>query len=251
MCARFPEGKVTGARHAKTIHACNTRTEEGNILEFLLTRSVKMVSVKDSKRREDGLEENGKGQSHTYTQGDATPTSAQHAIHAYRQFAQARREKRVHTQEQLRVYIQRASDYFAECDRISKPYTIAGLLLALEIDRNTWSRMGNGEHDYLLEEYLALHPSDETTDETDETSSYDETNGTPLIAYSEFHEKCTLRVQEQRERACASLRGNPAGNIFLLKAQMGLREDDAPTHVAQTLVICDGEQAKKAIEMLK
>ena len=184
---------------------------------------------------------------HTHTRREtqhlqALNTQYTQELDAYRQFAQARREKRVHTQEQLRVYIQRASDYFAECDRISKPYTIAGLLLALEIDRNTWSKMGNGEHDYLLEEYLALHPSDENSDETD---------GTPLIAYSEFHEKCTLRVQEQRERACASLRGNPAGNIFLLKAQMGLREDDAPTHVAQTLVICDGEQAKKAIEMLK
>lgn len=172
--------------------------------------------------------------------------NAQYAqeIDAYRRFAEQRRARRVHTQAQLGTYIERVNEYFTECEKKGKPFTLAGILLSIDIDRRTWDKMRNGEYDYLLEEYIARVQNGEVlpSEENDEI---------PLIAYSDFCEKCTLRVQEQRESACSSLRGNPAGNIFLLKAQMGLREDDAPTHVAQTLVICDSEQAKKAIDMLR
>lgn len=159
-------------------------------------------------------------------------------IQRYKDYAKARREARVFTQESLSEYMQKASDYFVGQDEKGKPYTVAGLLLALDIDRQSWSRIGNGEMDYQLQEYIDIYGESETTE-------------TPLIAWSEFYEKCSLTIQAQREENCSSLRGNPAGNIFLLKAQNGFREDDTPSHVTQNLVICDGEQARKALELLR
>lgn len=154
-------------------------------------------------------------------------------IQRYKDYAKARREARVFTQESLSEYMQKASDYFVGQDEKGKPYTVAGLLLALDIDKHSWSRISNGEFDYQLEEAL------------------DNNQETPLIAWSNFAEKCSLTIQAQREENCSSLRGNPAGNIFLLKAQNGFREDDTPSHVTQNLVICDGEQARKALELLR
>ena len=156
-------------------------------------------------------------------------------IQKYKEYAEARRNSRVYTQESLSEYMQKASDYFIGQDEKGKPYTVAGLLLALDIDRQSWSRIGNGEMDYQLVEYLELHDNPKE----------------PLIAWSEFHEKCSLTIQAQREERCSSLRGNPAGNIFLLKAQNGFREDDTPNHVTQNLVICDADQARKALELLR
>lgn len=157
-------------------------------------------------------------------------------IQKYKEYAEARKRNRVYSQESMPMYMDRANKYFEEQDRKGKPYTVAGLLLALDIGKDSWSRISNGDFDYQLEEFYVDNPN------------YD---GIPLIAWSEFAEKCSLKIQAMREENCSSLRGNPAGNIFLLKAQNGFREDDTPSHVTQNLVICDGEQARKALELLR
>ena len=171
------------------------------------------------------------------------PTMYSEEIQRYRDYAEARKNSRMYTQESMSEYMDKANQYFNEQDRNGKPYTVAGLLLALDINKHSWSRISNGEFDYQLEEYL------ESVDKL--STENDGIPQTPLIAWSDFAEKCSLKIQAQREEKCSSLRGNPAGNIFLLKAQNGFREDDSPNHVTQNLVICDGEQARKALELLR
>ena len=168
------------------------------------------------------------------------PTMYSKEIQRYREYAEARKNSRMYTQESMSEYMDKANQYFNEQDKHGKPYTVAGLLLALDINKHSWSRISNGEFDYQLEEFIEQNPELSTVD-----------SGIPLIAWSDFAEKCSLKIQAQREEKCSSLRGNPAGNIFLLKAQNGFREDDSPNHVTQNLVICDAEQAKKAMELLR
>ena len=61
-----------------------------------------------------------------------------------------------------------------------------------------------------------------------------------------------LVIQEQREAACSSNRGNPAGNIFLLKAQQGFRDqpETQQTNNTLTLNVATLGEAKDALKLL-
>lgn len=201
-------------------------------------------------------------------------------IDTYKKFAAARRSRRKYTQEYLGTLYARLKEYAGDCERTRAPMTVAGLLLALGVDRETWSRAKAGELDYLLEEFVDLNGVQEedvheyegmpalvrahegtcennnahakdTRDINAREDAEDVVEGVVLlIPYSEFAEKCTLLLQDQLERNCYTNKGNPAGSIFSLKAQFQWREDDAPQHLVQQLVIADSEQARKAIGML-
>ena len=174
-------------------------------------------------------------------------------LDGYRAFAEKRRNNRVYKQEQLTGYVEKLKLYVEEKSKANKPFTVAGVLLALGLNSMTWSRFRDGEYDFLLEEYLQLNNI------TDNEILYDE-DGLPfvldnnrkvtLIPYSVLYEKTMLMIQEEREEKCSSLRGNPAGNIFLLKAQMGFKEEEAPQTLNQTLVIADRDKALEALKLL-
>ena len=180
-------------------------------------------------------------------------------LDTYKAFAAARRSRRKFTQERLGEMYEQTQAYICECADTHTPMTIAGMQLAMGIDRNTWSRAKAEELDYLLEEFVSLHNVTDddvsvidglpwfvrTREDTGEIESR-----TLLIAYSEFVEKCTMLLQDQLERNCYTNKGNPAGSIFGLKAQFDWREEQAPTTYSQTLVIADAAQAQKAMKML-
>ena len=174
------------------------------------------------------------------------------AVEQYKKFATARRGRRKFNQEKLTKQYQALAEYVAEKTDTRQPLTVAGAILASDFNEDAWYKAKSGEMDYLLEEYIALN---QVTEETiiDGLPYHINSDGEAILLkpYSWLIQNTMLLIQEQREIACSSLRGNPAGNIFLLKAQMGFKEDNQPSTVNQTLVIADKEQAIKTLEMLK
>lgn len=168
-------------------------------------------------------------------------------IDEYKRHAEARRNLRKFKQEGLLECWQKANEYFEVCERRKKPYTMAGMLMAIGVSQRTWGRWLSGEYDYITEEYLQKHDLEEIED-IDGVPCHD---GVALISFSEFAEWVRLKIQEQLEENLYTNRGNPAGSIFSLKHNYKWREDDAPGTVNQTLVIANPEQVKKAMAMLK
>ena len=106
----------------------------------------------------------------------------------------------------------------------------------------------HGDFDFYMDEFMELNGY--TDDDIEWIDGMPWIDGVLMIPYSEIMDYAILRVQEQREIACSSLKGNPAGNIFLLKSQNGLREEDSPQTVNQTLVIADADKAREALKLL-
>jgi len=184
-------------------------------------------------------------------------------IEEYKKFAEARRARRKWTQEKLGEVYSAIAEYVEEATASRKPLTIAGMILAAHTDRQTWTRWRDGDMDYILEEYIANNELNDNnivvedgiplhirTDAHDGSPENEHCYAVMLMPYSEMVAKCELLIQQQLEENCYTNRGNPAGSIFGLKARFAWREDDAPTHVSQTLVLADVEQARKALGML-
>ena len=176
----------------------------------------------------------------------------------YREFAAARRNRRKYTQEGMTDMYTRVCEYAQECERAHAPMTIAGVQMALNTNKDFWSKAQAGEYDFLLEEYLALHnltEDDFTYIDGEPWHVYTDADTgecaqVMLIPFSDFVQKVRLILQDQLERNLYTNKGNPAGSIFSLKAQFDWQEDHAPQHLVQQLVIADNDQARKAIELL-
>lgn len=147
--------------------------------------------------------------------------------------------------------IRRISDYFLICDQNEKPYTRAGIILALDVDRETYNKYKSGERDYLLEEHITINNIDLETCDTvslpDGTEIKVDEWGNPLIAYSTIIQKALLRLEEQAEQRLYD-KARP-GDIFTLK-QYGWTDERSPNTVNQTLVIADRDEAQAALQML-
>lgn len=167
---------------------------------------------------------------------------------AYKRMAEAKRNLRVIKQEDAQTYLDRVIEYIDEKQSGGKPLTVSGVNLAMKVSSMAFRHMREGDYDYLAEEYIALNGLSEEDIEYYDGVPYH--NGVLLMPYSDIIDRVYLMIQEQRETACSSLRGNPAGNIFLLKAQQGFREDSTPQTVNQTLVIADVDKAKEAMKLL-
>lgn len=158
-----------------------------------------------------------------------------------------------HKYKQSDVYrvISQCSEYIEECQRERKPITLAGFMLATNIPASTWSEMKNGDKDNITSLYALQHSNQ--VDENGEPFYLDEQTGEarPLVTFSAVVKNCYLVVQNQLEGNCYTNRGNPAGSIFGLKAQFGWSDDTTPQNLTQVVQICDAEQARKALELLR
>ena len=162
---------------------------------------------------------------------------------------EARRARSPVQVEYTAELLQRIEAYERETMQEDKPLTMAGYILASGLKKDVFYRVLNGDYDYVVEEYRALHniPADVTAVESEGVVL-------PLIPWSDILQNCRLRIQQQLEENCYTVqRGvNPAGSIFGLKAQHGWREEDSAPHtVSNTLVIADAEQALKALKALE
>lgn len=174
-------------------------------------------------------------------------------LDSYKAYAEARRNSRKYTQPFINTLIDRGTNYFKEREEANKPYTVAGLILALGIPQGTYFDMKEGMYDYLLVEYIDTN-NITIVEENNETILVNEDgsiNNTAYIEYSELLKKFDLMIQADREERCLmSSKHNPAGSIFLLKSQQGLKEDE-PKQVTQNLIISDKDRARDIIKLLE
>lgn len=151
----------------------------------------------------------------------------------------------------IKTMIQRIGQYFQDMDAQGRPYTRAGLILALGVSKATYYRYLNSELDYLLEEHITINDID--VDNCDTISLEDGSEipidewGNPLITFSSVLQKALLRLEEQAEQRLYD-KARP-GDIFTLK-QYGWTDERSPNTVNQTLVIADRDEAQAALNRL-
>lgn len=183
-------------------------------------------------------------------------------IDKYKRFAEARRNRVVYKQERTGEFYNNILTYLKDREENERPFTVAGLQLAMGVPPEAYNRMCSGEYDYLFEQYIDINNIDIDTvnsyidgmpvinqDFTDLQDLEELKGAVMLIPYSFMMQKALLKIQEQTEERLY-LKGR-VGDIFALKAQHGWKEDEAPHTVNQTLVIASEEQARKAIESLE
>lgn len=165
---------------------------------------------------------------------------------ACKRMAEARRANSVVQVEKTAEVLQNITDYIEEQQRRGKPLTHAGFMRCFGVDSGVY--YGLEKYDYVVEEFKVLHdlPTDATQYIDDDGVIY------PLVPWSTIKKNvCDVAIQEQLEENCYTNKGNPAGSIFGLKARYSWQEDNANTRVTNnTLVIADGEQARKSLQML-
>lgn len=167
---------------------------------------------------------------------------------SYKALAESRRAQRVLRQQDAHIMLKKMVDYVEENQNNGKPLTISGLNLAMGVSSKIFHKARHGDFDFYMDEFMELNGY--TDDDIEWIDGMPWIDGVLMIPYSEIMDYAILRVQEQREIACSSLKGNPVGNIFLLKSQNGLREEDSPQTVNQTLVIADADKAREALKLL-
>lgn len=140
--------------------------------------------------------------------------------------------------------------YIQDQEQKKKPLTVAGMIRASGLTHDTYYRYKNGKADHLLYQCM---------DENDIPYEYEGTEITTgngervlLVRLSDVIKMAELSIQEQREEACSSNRGNPAGNIFLLKAQQGLQDqpDQQQTNNTLNINVATTEEARDALRLL-
>ena len=150
-----------------------------------------------------------------------------------------------HRYSQADVYeiMRKCAEYVEEQRTNKKPLTVAGFILASGVPASTWYDAKEGRLDTITALYQMEHGDAYTDEETGEQMA--------LVPFSDAVKTCYLLLQEQLEGNCYNVKAhNVAGSIFGLKAQYGWSDDTTPQSVTQNLVICDAEQARKALKML-
>lgn len=173
-------------------------------------------------------------------------------IEGYKKFAEARNKARKYKQEFASTLTERLDAYMEECEAMHKPCSMARMILASGVNRDTFQRMRNGEYDYIAEQYRIEHEHCALVidDFGNEYIINEDGVQVSLVPFSAIIEKSILRLEAMREEACGLTRGNPAGNIFLLKSLHGFKEEQEPKELHQNLIIADGNRAKDIIKLL-
>ena len=147
----------------------------------------------------------------------------------------------------------RLEEYIEEQELQHKPLTVAGMIRASGLSRDTYDRYRDGEADHML--YAFMDANGISYEHEDELLTLPDGREVLLVRLGTLIKQAELYIQEQREAACSSNRGNPAGNIFLLKAQQGFRDqpEDSRTTNNNTLIlnnVASLSEAKDALNLL-
>lgn len=142
------------------------------------------------------------------------------------------------------------ANYIKEQKDNRQPLTIAGLVRSSGMSADTYRRYKEGKADHLLYMYMDLHGI--SFDHEGEILELQNGEKIFLERLSTIIKSAELCVQEQRESACSSNKGNPAGNIFLLKAQQGFIDTPETQQTSNTLNInvANLDEAKQALNLL-
>lgn len=183
-------------------------------------------------------------------------------IDKYKSMAAARRKAVKYKQEFAAGMYERINNYFAACEEKHEPAAVAGIILAAGVNSEAFYRMKAGDYDYMLESFLDMNQIKEgdiyEQDGAPWCDLVEEETGEVvrvlLFPFSTILEKSLLRLQLERERRAAYTKGNPAGNIFLLKAQHGFDDTGetarSVTNNNLTIKVASISEAKDALKRL-
>lgn len=148
-------------------------------------------------------------------------------------------------QENLTTYIE-------ETREEGRPLTIADMMLSSGVSVDTYQRMRNGEHDWLLPAYMDRHGI--SYDNYGSLYTLESGEEILLLQMSTIIKQAELAIQADRERLCMDRNArNAAGAIFLLKAQQGLQDtpQDVVTHQSLTVNVASLDEAREALKRLE
>lgn len=171
----------------------------------------------------------------------------------YKKIAEARKNVIRYGQTYALTLADNLTAYIEEQTEKKKPLTIAGMVRASGMSHDTYIRYREGKADHLLYEYMDVNGI--SYDQEGQQITTDDGEMVLLWRLSDVIKSAELVVQEQRETACSSLKGNPAGNIFLLKAQQGFQDTPVEQRTTNnnTLIlnnVATLEEAKDALKRL-
>lgn len=173
-------------------------------------------------------------------------------IDKYRKIAEERERITKYNQEYVSDMAWKISDYIEECHKSGEPLTVSGMLQAGGLTSDAYSKGKNyNQYDHMLYIYMDLHGIDydrEGTIFTDE-------NGKEVLLsrMSDILKRAELEIMKEREIRCSSTKGNPAGNIFLLKGFHGIQDTPQETRTTNnnTLVLNNVASLEEARDALK
>lgn len=171
----------------------------------------------------------------------------------YRKIAEQRKGRIKYGVEFTATLRDRLTKYIEDQQAARKPLTIAGCILAAQVDPDTWRRWRNEERDYLLFEYMTING----IDFSEEGNEIIDQNGDVILLarFSTLVKMAELSIQEQLETNCYTNKGNPAGSIFGLKARYDWQDQPAESKTTNnnTLVlnnVANLDEAKDALKRL-
>lgn len=176
-------------------------------------------------------------------------------VDKYKKIAEERQKLTKYNQPFVSDMAGRISEYIEECKRTGEPLTVSGVIEAGEITSDAWSRGKNeNAYDHMLFMYMDINgiPFDrEGTIFTDEQG-----REVLLCRMSDILKRAELAIMKEREIRCSSTKGNPAGNIFLLKGFHNVQDTppDQRTTNNNTLVlnnVATLDEARETIRLLK
>ena len=142
--------------------------------------------------------------------------------------------------------------YIEESREEGKPLTIADMILSSGVSADTYRRMRDGEHDWLLPAFMDRH--DIPYDNYGSLYTLEDGREILLLQMSKIIKQAELAIQADRERLCMDRNArNAAGAIFLLKAQQGLQDtpQDVVTHQSLTVNVASLDEAREALKRLE
>lgn len=179
-------------------------------------------------------------------------TSQEQADHVakYKAIAEKRKTAIRYGQEYALTLRDNLSQYIQEQQDNRKPLTVAGLIRSSGVSYDTYYRYKDGKADHML--YAFMDECGIPYDMEGNEITLENGQRVFLARLSDVIKSAELCVQEQRESACSSNKGNPAGNIFLLKAQQGFIDTPESQQTNNTLNInvANLDEAKQALNLL-
>lgn len=169
----------------------------------------------------------------------------------YKKIAEQQAKTIKYGQEYAGQMMDNFNAYVIEQRNQRRPLTIAGLIRASGVSKDTYYRYRDGEADHMLYEYMDLHGIDYSQEGNEITT--EEGERVLLLRLSEIIKNAELAIQEQLEENCYTNKGNPAGSIFGLKARYDWQDTppDQRTTNNNTLVLNNVATLDEAREAMK
>lgn len=168
----------------------------------------------------------------------------------YKKIAKSREKVNKYNQPFVSILTDRISEYIETQKAAKKPLTVSGMIRASGMSATAYEQARKGEYDHLLYLYMDIHGISYDMEGTEIVDQ--DTGEKVLLQRMSWPIKMgDLAIMEERESKCSENRGNPAGNIFLLKSQYGFRDDPEKITHNNTLVLNNVASLDEAKEALK